>query len=654
MWEKSWKEIEADATEKDKKLYKAGVVIFNLLQEIRTELGKLYKEHAPNTSNYKLLRSYIALSNRDRAIIGKRYNKANVNVNVISTTYQDNAARNEITLQEIADGAVDGFEKAIFFCKKRINDKESIVIGGKPKDEMTFIDIESKLSQLYGMYENYWHSILWCDYDFIEIDKEHKIFMVQQPKNDFEIGSFVSQIRKSRLGAQSASISTIPEIQKHFENDKFVSIIKVGKKKKLAVLTIKNADEEYKATNSDWRTKCLFLSDSFEEDALSTETQLGFSVNEGLELFRVLILLSIAITKRYPEDDSLFNSKKYFQFCPAINKMELKISISKATNFSVEKVGNILDFIEYKASEKQDLWCHPIVSISKQDYVISTSSLLTPSIIRVVEHWFVSLGIELHQKGITFERTVIEGLNKAIKSNNFITDYDNAISKRIKLDVEEEEIDLLLRIGDVILVGEAKSIVTTDSPISNYRTVETLRGAAKQVKRKVEFVKRNEQAVLENLGWNVNTEKPLTYVSCIINSGRMYVGYKIDGVSVCDEKILIKYFSENQIPLASIFDPKSREPKHLAWVELYNSFEELQGNLDRYLKNPPQVFEEKEHFEYKLIKLPYISNDSFKIMFNRFVPKELDAKDRVDIKHNFPLKKIESYEEDIKDIDFII
>lgn len=651
-WEETWKEIEAKATSKDKKLYQAGVVIFNLLQEIRGELTKLYNDSAPNSTNTKLLKAYIALSNRDRAILGKQYK--NTNVNVISTTYRDNSAKNEITFQEIADGAVDGLEKAIFFCKKRINDNKELVTGARPKDELAFIDIESKLSQLYGIYENYWHAILWCDYEFVEYDKENKVFMVRQPVNDFEIGACVSQIRKSRLGAQSATISLTPQIQEFFKGDRYVSIIKQGKKKKLAVLSIKNASDEVKAANSDWRTNSIFLSDSFSSESLSVETSGGFSINEALDVFRNLMLLSIALTYRYPNDDSIFNLKKYFQFCPAVNKLNLKVSISKATGLNVIKVGKILDFLEYKASDKQDLWCHPILSVSQQDYIVSTSALLTPVILRVVEHWFVTLGLELSQKGETFEKLVIEQLNKAIQANRYISDFDKAVSRRIKIDAGEEEIDLLLRVGNVVLIGEAKSIVTTDSPISNYRTVETLKGAAKQIKRKTGFVQRNQDAVFNYLGWDVSSDLQLSFIPCIINSGRMYVGFEIDGISVCDEKILTKYFSDNQIPLVSCFDKVTREPKHLAWIELYNSFEELQSNIKLYLKYPPQIFEEEKHFEYKKIQLPSISSDSFKIFFVRLVPKELTVRDRIEINHHFPLRKVSTFEEDIKEVDFII
>ncbi|MDP0971733.1 hypothetical protein Q6294_32860, partial [Klebsiella pneumoniae] len=81
------------------------------------------------------------------------------------------------------------------------------------------------------------------------------------------------------------------------------------------------------------------------------------------------------------------------------------------------------------------------------------------------------------EKGTTYETRIVDKINSALGTNAFITDYDKAVSKRIKIESIEEEIDLLARIDDLILIGEAKSIVTTDSEISKHRTSEVLQHA---------------------------------------------------------------------------------------------------------------------------------------------------------------------------------
>ena len=651
-WDKCWEDCKDGASERNQKLHLAGVIIFNLLEEIRNELKTLYKEQAPDIDNTQLLLAYVSLSNRDRAIMSSKQRTKNKNVH--SATITNKTVGNEITLQEVSDGAVDGLEKAIYFCKNRINNSQDIGKGKKPLDIIYFIEKEAILSQLYGIYENYWHAILWNDYNLIEVDKEKKRYIVEQPMDQYEIGSHVSQIRKSRLGAQSAMIATSPNILKFFDENKYITVVKSGRNKKLLCKAIKNADEEIKARNSDWQTSSMFLSQNFGSEILKRQNNLGFNINEVLEVFRNLIILSVEYAKKFPSCFKIPNLKKISEFCPKVNKIELKQAISKSTGITVCRVERVLDFLEYKASEKQDLWCHPIISASEQQYALLTSSLATPVILRVVEHWLVSLGEELQDKGLVYENLIIDGLNQALKENHHILDFDNAVSSRIKFTDAEEEIDLLFRIGDLIVVGEAKSIVTTDSPISNYRTVETLKHAAKQVKRKMKFVKSNLERVFTSLNWNYDDNANYEFTGCIINSGRMYVGFDIEGVPVCDEKVLLKYFQENEVPLASVFNEKTREPKHLAWVTLYSNFEQLKNNLSKYLSNPPQIFENREHFEYKPITLPYISEESYKIVFNRFIPRELAVNDRVNIEHSFPVEKVADYDKEIEKVDFIV
>ncbi|MBF4232808.1 hypothetical protein EA002_24030, partial [Vibrio anguillarum] len=146
-------------------------------------------------------------------------------------------------------------------------------------------------------------------------------------------------------------------------------------------------------------------------------------------------------------------------------------------------------------------------------------ALGAPSVFRLVEKWADEFGIDLHEKGYTYEETIIEELNDALDSNEFIDDYDKGLSRRIKLGAgKEEEFDLLARIDDLIIVGEAKSIVTTDSEISKYRTSEILQHAGEQVIRKTVFLQDNIEEIFERLDWTYDKNKDYKFAQCILNS----------------------------------------------------------------------------------------------------------------------------------------
>jgi len=651
-WHQCWKNINNRNSKRDKKIYESGVIIHGLLSEIRSELSLLYKNKTPDLTNEELLMAYVSISNRERNIIsstGQKYSNKNIHSITVSNRVGD-----DITFQEISDGAVDAVEKAIFFCQDRINKGDLLECGNTPMRDLEFIGLEVDLSQIYGIYESYWRDLLWGEFQLIPHDVINKEYVIKQPKSYLEVGAKVSQIRKSRLGGQAALISTSKEIQVFFDNDKFITLKKTNRRKHLKCREVSNSSEIIKTLNSDWKVKQCLLVDQFDKDILDNSFGNGFNINEALEVFRCLMLLSISYVKNYPDDDGFFNIKKLYQFCPRINKRELSIELAKATNFSFSKVEIILKFIEFTATSNKDLWCHPLISISDKEYTLLTSSSLTPVMNRVVEHWFVTLNITLQDKGIVYEKTVINGFNSALKSNEYINNYNEAVSKRIKVNGAEEEIDFLARVGNVILIGEAKSIVTTDSAISQYRTIEVLRHASAQVKRKTKFVKGNLKSIFANLPWDYDDEIDYVYNQFIINSGRMYVGFNIDGISVCDENILIKYFSANIIPLLSYWDEVTKKEKHIAWVKLYSNINELENNLCKYLKNPPQIFESENSFEYKKMKVPFFTQESYKIEVERFIPKDLSAKDVLSLPRKFPVETIKNIDKELEKLDFII
>ncbi len=396
-WHSEW-EAEADKDGENAELYLFGVIVFEILDEIRNNLFKLY-EKAPKISNTDLIKIYFSVSNRDRAIISKSQDSfLSDKFNLFSITLSNGLVDNELTLQEIADNCVDGLEKAIFHCIKRIQKGDEGFTGSESSvGIMEFITMEASLSQLYGIFESYWQALLWGEYRLLKVDASEKVFMIEQKNTISEICAVYSQIRKQKLEAQNAAISGLRDIKSLFNHDRYI-LSKRSKKKKIVLSKpISAAADIVSHINSGWRTKEAFLDDEFPKEVLTKELEVGFSISEALDVFRCLMLLSNQLIEDFPSDDSAFNPRKLKQFCPKIGKFELKRGLSNSTQLPFDKISRILKFISYEAKEKEDLWCNPIVEVNAKDYILLTSSLVTPSITRVVEHWMVQLGIELQK-----------------------------------------------------------------------------------------------------------------------------------------------------------------------------------------------------------------------------------------------------------------
>lgn len=643
LWEKHWAEIQ-NPTKDDENIYTAGKIIYELLSETRKKLSELYESHAPKIRSQKYLELLTAISNRDSAIIAKVHKEPLKVKNPFSATYNKNKLGNEITIDEVAHGSVDGLEKAILFAVSRVRAGKNIKEGSSPENILSFIEKEANLSQIYGMYEDYWQAILWGNYELTERVSEHKIYEVTQTTHPFEIAHEVSQLRKSKIATHIALICAKNTFTRMHVRHTYIRPTGNGKNKNFKVETLEYAPQKLQAANSKTLTATLFLEDEFPTALLNQKNEAGFSVLEALEVFRLISLLSLQFEEKFPADDSFFTVGKLQEFTVKINRQDLCLALTQATGFSYLTCSNIIEFLTYKEM-KDDLWCQPFVTIENNKLCLITAACTHPVVTRLIENWLLQSNIDLQTKGTHYETKALEKINQVVASNEHIRDYNTATTKKIS-DSEmrrKEEIDLIFRIDDTILIGEAKSIVTTDSPISYYRTIKILEHAAEQVKRKSEAFKRNIETAFKELNWKHDKNKSYQIIPVIINSSKIYAGFSIEDIPVVDAEILSSYFEKGTFPILSRTNEKG-DFEHIAWFELYDNIEKLKESLPKYLKNPPQILNDADSFELKSITVPYFNDDSYKIYFSRLTLKDPDIKTILSKKYEFEIVKSADFE----------
>ncbi len=652
-WKKEFDSINQPVSERDVELFKAGIVIFELLEEIRICLRELYQECAPDMTNDEIITAFLSDSNRNtHQILKEKFTRDGLNVS--RKTTKNTLNKNEMTFEEVANGSIDGIEKAVSLCIQRKNKGEHLRKGSAPIDKLSFVGKEMGLSQLYGIYEDYWAAILWSNYSFKCISEELKVFQISQPLSDIEVGFEVSHMRIQKLAAQYMSIFDSPSSQLFIEHDNYICFRKSGKRRICEIISLPKADQKIQLLDFLWRCHTKDLSDQFGNQVLSDAKQFGFSVFNLLEVFRVLSILSLQLRSGFPINNEYWTFNKLLHFCPKLPKSDLQKATSKAIGIDFELVRKIFDFLEHTGNPECDLWCHPIVSVNNNLYAVSTGSLTSPNMQRLTEHFLVSLGVDLEGKGLVYEQTVLREINDALTENELFKDYDRAVNRRFKFGKEEEEIDLIFRIGKTILIGEIKSIVTADSPISHYNTVQRLEEAATQIKRKEAFVKNNLDNIFKSLKWKSLGDDSYSILSCIINGGRMHVGFTVSDVPVCDESILSCYFESNKIPLATGVHPETKQLKHYSEILLYKNSIEAEANLSKYLKKPPQIFENKSHFTERTSIIPCLQESSNKIVIKNYIMKGYSIIERLESDQGFPVLKSNGYNEYIANTDLLL
>lgn len=653
QWEKAWNDT-TQKTDTDRSIYEAGIYINTALTKVRERLRALYQEHYPNITDEKLLRAYISLSNRERHLVSKHIEKMTTSEHSVYTpTIQGMVPGNMMSPQEVADGAVDIFSKAIFTCQARLEQCKQPKTGSEPFNAIEFVSHESSLSQLYELYEGYFNSVLWVDYKFYISETDGKKVFLEQPFTDVELAHEASQIRKQRQQGQLAAISFSPKIQKLLRNDRIIVLEKINGKRVLSVKSKVN-DSGLAVYSTTIKGNILFLMDEFPKEFLLEENKSGFTLLQAFDAFRLLILLSLQLSNRFPNDDSYYSISKLLHFCPLLSKHELRVAISKSLEIEYEKAKGILDFIEYSSAKKLDLWCHPIIPIGNSHYAFLISALITPNMTRVAEFWFEEMQYEMKEKGYKYELTVCEEIKKAISKNSIITNYNIESSKKISAGNGSEEIDLIIKIDDFILVCEVKSIiVTTDSPISKRRTLDILKHGANQAKRKAKFISDNIKEVSSLLGWTYSDNTKYNVEQCVITSSKVYSGLTISETPVVDLKILGRYLSVHDLPMLSSIDDKGEET-HYAVLVFYNTLNELKDNFMTYLKSPPQIYNDADFFEYDENTIPSFGIATHQIAHRRLVMKHHDARKILEMDHDFELKVSDDIDDFLNSSDIIL
>lgn len=161
LWQAEWENVKAHCAH-DQPFFEAGKVFHTVFGEIRAALASLYNDKAPAISRTTHLELLSAISNRDIAVLkGIQQTGIRTGQSIHSVLSKANRYESEISLEEIAHGAVDGVELAILESIKAIKRSPLIPPGKTPISFLEFAGMEADLSQLYGLYDQYWKALLW-------------------------------------------------------------------------------------------------------------------------------------------------------------------------------------------------------------------------------------------------------------------------------------------------------------------------------------------------------------------------------------------------------------------------------------------------------------------------------------------------------------
>ncbi len=275
------------------------------------------------------------------------------------------------------------------------------------------------------------------------------------------------------------------------------------------------------------------------------------------------------------------------QFAPVITKQELLRIVSQDVSLNSTSLDRLLELFTYRWTSRDDLWHRPLVPITEDKFALLVAPLTAPNPNWLLEYWMREGGIDLAKRGEPFEQQVRSELTASCKLANSCV-YDKSI--RLTHGSQFEQIDLLARIGNKVIVGEVKCSVfpTRSQDYDNYES--RLADGAAQALRKVAFARKCKSQLVKLLGKNIDSNREIEFTPVVVTNLPLGLGQSYSGVPVVDLLTLKRYFDSGELPTFVTQDAKTgKRSTPMKTVRFYENALEAERNIDGYLVNPPSL-----------------------------------------------------------------
>lgn len=323
------------------------------------------------------------------------------------------------------------------------------------------------------------------------------------------------------------------------------------------------------------------------------------------------------------------------RFALTVEKKDLVAVLRDCIGGDEERSGAIIDWFTCDPGDTSRLfaksfWSQPLLPELGSDRChILLAPLLVGSAVRRIEAWLERGGVSdsrgIKGRGKPFERHVRRVLGEAVADNPDLTDAFVA-ENGLKRKNESEEIDLLVRIGGKVIVGEIKCFVAPSDPVERHNFLVNLGKATEQAAKKRAWAEGNRAAIAAAVGITdqEQVEKLEIHPLVLLNHG-LGMGLERDDVPVVDLHYLKLLLGSSSYQGDTIYEPDFGaiyEP-----VTLYESQADLESRLEDLLRSPPVLKRFEGMVGWRLQPFPISTGRPFHIelpvMKERRVPEAL-------------------------------
>lgn len=232
----------------------------------------------------------------------------------------------------------------------------------------------------------------------------------------------------------------------------------------------------------------------------------------------------------------IYNTWNECEFC--IKRKELEEYLKAVTSYKKSQIKDVIDLFScsLNKNERIDFWKKPLFE-SNGDIYFLKSAISAPNILFYVDYWLARAGYTLEKKGKVFEKYIKKELEEILQKKEYYH-YIPSQNKFSNSKNKTEEIDLVISLKQICLIGEVKCLKYPMNPREYHNRMKAIKKAAIQVQRKKEFIKMN----LENLKKSLKIEPGKLVTGVIITNLPLFTGLIVNEIPVIDYNLFKSYF----------------------------------------------------------------------------------------------------------------
>lgn len=601
-WKSDGSNFIEDAT--DSNIYHAGIWANKSLTHIRSQIADMQLWHL---SVKTMARNLLAFVNSDTTLMHKKH------IEVVSDSQlRPIGAYDELAYEKITDN-LWGSKKASSILDTAIDSLDlclRFASGVKPKNSNATSN-ESEypkalnLAALYNSIENVFYDVVWLNWTL----REEKGFWILEPQ-DYDREALLAASLKRHEDLLAQTITSAGELWiknrpliKRFEGDFSKSIFQITEDtNNISVFFVRNEESDVPPQTFLYQSATTQLHYS---PLLNTEL-------DSLAKLRIIDLLNVFIELReiakliFEKVVSASSAKNFKELvdthCPLIKRASVVRAISQSLRIEEQKVSRLIDLLTWK-EDKSSVYFRPVFSMDTSSGLcvfFAFHPILAFNPYWVVDQWISEFGLGLDWRGSLFEEQIYREVSFAAHHCQFKELVKVSCGQKLSADDStSEELDVIIKINDHVIVGEAKCQKFPISPIEYTNYLDTLDTATKQATRKAAWAYKHLDVIARNLGVKIDEIKRISPLVVINHS--IGVGLVINGVPILDLLLLENYFAR---PYSSTGIAEGFEMTEIRGKAFYTNPTEFSENFSNYALYPHPIHKILSFFKPEMIFLP--------------------------------------------------